>query len=294
MIEEQTSEQMTLLDWLGPGSWCGKTFPEPSAATTEKTFGVCSRRPRELSSVTPMFLDLRGGVWSNSGAIVGYGWSIAWRLHNSEFWGVPQRRKRVSLVVDFGGESAPSLLFEREEVQEHYKTRAKERETDTASVPEGPERRYRFFENHNQDGRYNEMFEVSNTIVTKSSQHFVVETHDGETKIRTFTPLELEREQGFPDGWTNIGDWTDSKGKIHKESDSARYKALGNSIALPFWEWLAKRIAAQYDRPATMASLFDGIGGFPLCFQRAGVTPVWASEIEEFPIAVTKIRFPEE
>lgn len=42
------------------------------------------------------------------------------------------------------------------------------------------------------------------------------------------------------------------------------------------------------------ASLFDGIGGFPLVFKRNGATPVWASEIEEFPIAVTKIRFPEE
>ena len=43
-----------------------------------------------------------------------------------------------------------------------------------------------------------------------------------------------------------------------------------------------------------MGSLFDGIGGFPLCYQRAGCKPVWASEIEEFPIAVTKLRFPEE
>ena len=43
----------------------------------------------------------------------------------------------------------------------------------------------------------------------------------------------------------------------------------------------------------TMASLFDGIGGFPLVFSRKGVRPVWASEIEEFPIAVTKKHFPE-
>jgi site-specific DNA-cytosine methylase len=44
----------------------------------------------------------------------------------------------------------------------------------------------------------------------------------------------------------------------------------------------------------TMASLFDGIGGFPLVFSRAGCKPIWASEIEEFPIAVTKRRFPDE
>ena len=42
--------------------------------------------------------------------------------------------------------------------------------------------------------------------------------------VRRLTPLECERLQGFPDGWTDIGEWTDSKGKVHKEStDSARY-----------------------------------------------------------------------
>jgi DNA (cytosine-5)-methyltransferase 1 len=112
--------------------------------------------------------------------------------------------------------------------------------------------------------------------------------------VRRLTPLECERLQGYPDGWTNIGEWVDSKGKKHKDADSPRYKALGNSIALPFWQWMARRICAQYERPVTMASLFDGIGGFPLVFSRCGATPVWASEIEEFPIAVTKIRFPEE
>lgn len=100
--------------------------------------------------------------------------------------------------------------------------------------------------------------------------------------------------QDFPDNWTRIGDWTDSKGKVHKEADSPRYKALGNSIALPFWDKLAERICEQYDRPVEMASLFDGIGGFPLVFQKHGGKAVWASEIEEFPIAVTKKHFPEE
>lgn len=113
--------------------------------------------------------------------------------------------------------------------------------------------------------------------------------------VRRLTPLECERLQGFPDGWTDIGDWVDSKGKKHKgESDSPRYKALGNSIALPFWKWMAKRMRNYLGDNPTMASLFDGIGGFPLSYQEVGVKPVWASEIEEFPIAVTKIRFPDE
>jgi DNA (cytosine-5)-methyltransferase 1 len=114
--------------------------------------------------------------------------------------------------------------------------------------------------------------------------------------VRRLTPLECERLQGYPDGWTDIGEWMDSKGKRHKDADSPRYKALGNSIALPFWDFLAKRISAQYLRPVTMGSLFDGIGGFPLVFERHNGkdTARWASEIEEFPIAVTKLRFGED
>lgn len=115
--------------------------------------------------------------------------------------------------------------------------------------------------------------------------------------VRRLTPLECERLQGFPDGWTDIGEWTDSKGKVHKESsDASRYKALGNSIANPFWFYLLRRISAQYERPATLGSLFDGIGGFPYCWEKCNGTgtAIWASEIEEFPIAVTKKRFPAE
>ena len=116
--------------------------------------------------------------------------------------------------------------------------------------------------------------------------------------VRRLTPLECERLQGYPDGWTDIGSWTDTKGKKHKLSDRPRYEALGNSIALPFWEWMAERMISQLkadgtDEP-TMASLFDGIGGFPLVYSRHGCEPVWASEIEEFPIAVTKKHFPEQ
>lgn len=115
--------------------------------------------------------------------------------------------------------------------------------------------------------------------------------------VRRLTPLECERLQGFPDGWTDIGAWTDEKGKLHKESsDSARYKALGNSIALPPWKWVLKRLCAQYERDATMGSLFDGIGGFPLIWmQLNGWNSVkWASEIEPFCIAVTKRHFGDE
>ncbi len=114
--------------------------------------------------------------------------------------------------------------------------------------------------------------------------------------VRRLIPVECERLQGYPDGWTDVGPWTDSKGKRHRESsDSARYTVLGNSIALPFWLWLTRRMAVYLPDGATLGSLFDGIGGFPLCWEtvHGKGTARWASEIEEFPMAVTRKRFGE-
>lgn len=115
--------------------------------------------------------------------------------------------------------------------------------------------------------------------------------------VRRLTPTECERLQGYPDGWTDLGEWVDSKGKVHKAADTPRYKALGNSIALPQWYYVLGGIADRLPDNATLGSLFDGIGGFPYVWAQlhAGRKElcVWASEIEEFPIAVTKKWFPE-
>ena len=138
--------------------------------------------------------------------------------------------------------------------------------------------------------------------VTEGQAPTLTCTHGGEPAVcygktrytvRRLTPLECERLQGFPDGWTDIGDWKDTNGKVRKTSDAARYKALGNSIALPAWKWVLKRLCACYERDATMASLFDGIGGFPSLWEQINGkgSCLWASEIEEFPIAVTERRF---
>ena len=113
--------------------------------------------------------------------------------------------------------------------------------------------------------------------------------------VRRLTPMECERLQGYPDGWTDIGEWVDTKGKKHKPADSPRYKALGNSIALPQWFWIAQKMKSYMGDGAKLGSLFDGIGGFPLVWETTYGTGTarWASEIEEFPIAVTKKHFPE-
>lgn len=52
--------------------------------------------------------------WPTSGCLMGDGWSVAWRVLDAQFWGVPQRRRRIVLVADFGGHTAPEILFVRE------------------------------------------------------------------------------------------------------------------------------------------------------------------------------------
>ena len=51
--------------------------------------------------------------WTKAGGMLGDGWSVAWRTHDAQYWGVPQRRRRISMVVDFNGSTAGDILFER-------------------------------------------------------------------------------------------------------------------------------------------------------------------------------------
>lgn len=366
--------------------------------------------------------------WPTSGCLVGDGWSVAWRVLDAQFWGVPQRRRRIALVADFGGRTAPEILFIRKGVSGDSEPGKTAREdfagssaastgnsvwclqgngidrADTAGCngkgwtqdkcytlntigrpavfcmatqQGGAEIRtddmaptltaaagmsgnnqpcvYSFdslasnsmkSSNPNSmgtggnqtplvaygigNGQVREAMgmvyekaqtlntmhdaeaillcaavdcrngtenpEINGTLQAKSSGGSSVNLQNVcrvNRSVRRLTPLECERLQGFPDGWTDIGDWVDSKGKTRKTTDSARYKALGNSIALPPWKWVLKRLCARYERDATMASLFDGIGGFPLIWEQLNGkgSCLWASEIEEFPMAVTRKRF---
>lgn len=318
----------------------------------------------------------RGGRWSKAGAIAGNGWSLAWRQLDAQYWGVPQRRKRIALVVDFGGQRAPEILFERTGVSGHLDESIKAWEATPRSSQASPSGRDKGGNSYtlkirsgcagggkgalvqteksatlstlqdqtlfqpvvydargNGDGRtcptitgdhenritdYTAIAIERKTFNEQSFSHYKESDKCSTLKakagnigngsecliaekairwiVRRLTPVECERLQGFPDNYTNIGDWTDSKGKKHKYADSPRYKALGNSIALPQWFWLVQKMRPYLKEKPTLGSLFDGLGGFPLVWKRAygKGTARWASEIESFCVAVTKRRFGEE
>lgn len=84
-----------------------------------------------------------------------------------------------------------------------------------------------------------------------NSGPMIPEEKMGHYVVRRITPTECERLQGFPDGHTDIGEWTDKKGKLRQTTDAARYKALGNSMAVPCMKWIAQRIDWALANPIT-------------------------------------------
>jgi len=274
---------------------------------------------------------------------MGDSWSIAWRVLDAQYWGVPQRRRRIFLVADFGGQSAPEVLFKREGLSRHLAESREAREGTAGDVKGGSGKASTLIFNEAQitspkngnnpqwddachtlsatDGRaptviikpiaidsncQDSRFKLTGDIVPRVTDYTVVAVHQnasGEVRqnkiantlntnsnasgrnapliagtvsskwakgtggpagdecqnlvcrplraqsqhshredsdniilqkysVRRLTPLECERLQDFPDGWTDIPG----------ASDSARYKALGNSIAVCCAEYVLEGI----------------------------------------------------
>lgn len=427
-----------------------------------------------------------GGKWRPAGCILGDGWSLAWRIHDAQFWGVPQRRRRIALVLDFGGHRAPEILFERQGVpgnlaagrwawqasagcfvpcavvpdqaqprgdgvgagavypqavrsltarndgspcadrgpdvvayilrmragcggggkgplvqedvsgnltahNDQYLFRAAafsagqgkragsigyaEELAPTMRAADGGTNRtpcvciqgntidraakqnglgaqeelaytldaadrhavacmvfgkagrphsaedgqaWTATETANALNTFDRGAGRENELVCYTKKRFgeyaegigtmtagTGTKHTGENLVcaavrkvlwfvRRLTTTECCRLQGYPDGWCDIPP-TMVNGRLVKYSDTAAYRAYGNSIALPFWAWMMERMARYLPGGATLGSLFDGIGGFPLIWERihGKGTACWASEIEPFCVAVTMHRFSE-
>lgn len=383
------------------------------------------------------------GKWRKAGLILGSNWSISWRTHDAQYWGVPQRRKRIALVMDFRGHSAPKIQFERQGESRYFAESRTARKKTAADVggsfnglgykagaksgsigfaeelaPTLSAERHDaavciqgnivdrnsamngsgisenvsstlnatdrhcvcmatgqagaeitenlsptiicaheqpvLFDNHAQDSRVVGPLDIAPSVAAKygtgggntplvlckpivrritdlecerlqghpdnwtniSGAHEVpltayavdcrnltendelsatlqAKSNGGHSLnyqnpvilggvVRRLTPLECERLQGFPDNWTNVPGASDSK----------RYKAIGNSIALPYWYVLFRDMEDYLPENPTLGSLFDGIGGFPYLWETlyGKGQAVWASEVDKFAIAVTKER----
>lgn len=106
-----------------------------------------SNKGEDFQAVIEAFCNVRGGAnitvpqppkgrWLPAGCVVGDGFSLAWRVYDAQYWGVPQRRKRIYLIADFGSERAGEILFEREGLPGDSEPRKETREG-SAADPEG-------------------------------------------------------------------------------------------------------------------------------------------------------------
>lgn len=225
-------------------------------------------------------LQPSGKRWTNAGAVFGEQREIAWRTLDAQYFGVPQRRRRVFLVASAGKISPSKILFERESQERNIEAGGSEGQKIAAFVESG-------FGAYRQDS-VGGTVKASGGSCQGGSETLVVHGQPDSGKpdvicingniinkdpygtgggnglgvisdgtaytllagdrhavaippmqVRRLTPLECERLQGMPDNHTRIP-W---RGKAERDCpDGPRYKAIGNSMAVPVMRWIGKRI----------------------------------------------------
>lgn len=156
-----------------PGAFSSNKGQDFKAVLTE----ICKIKDSEVSVPKP-------SKWENAGRIMGDGYSVAWRLLDAQYWGVPQRRQRIYLVADFDGGCAGKILFESEGVSRYTPQGFKSWQGTANCTEEGfgeTSHPSLMFENHSQDSRYTGPLDVSQTILSTfgmggNNQPFVVQT----------------------------------------------------------------------------------------------------------------------
>ncbi len=156
-----------------PGAFSSNKGEDFRAVLTE----ICKVKETDVSVPKP-------SKWENAGRIMGEGFSIAWRLLDAQYWGVPQRRQRIYLVADFDGGSAGKILFESEGLSGYsaqgFKSWQDAANGITESVGETGSDSL-MFENHSQDTRYRGPLTVAQTVSSTygtggNNQPFVLQT----------------------------------------------------------------------------------------------------------------------
>jgi DNA (cytosine-5)-methyltransferase 1 len=165
------------------------------------------------------------------GAVAQLGYGFAYRVLDAQYFGVAQRRKRVFVVGCFGNwRNAAKVLFEPESLCGDIKASRKNKKNDSTTINASI-----VYENHGTDSRIKQV-KICPTVTSRWGTGGNNVPLVQQKKVRKLTCKETERLQGFPDNYTDI----QLKGK--PTPDGPRYKALGNSMAVPVMKWIGERI----------------------------------------------------
>lgn len=200
-------------------------------STTDNAFGSFLAA---LCGADAPVIPTRGRKHQNSGVVSGPKRTVAWRVLDAQWLRVPQRRKRVFVLAVAGSGNwacADALLPVGESVPGNLEARRKARKEAAG----------------NAGSRFEGLSDVTPTIDASYGDKWTGDqycfhegffVHEGHA-VRRLTPRECERLQGFPDDWTLIP-W---RGKPAADCpDSHRYKAVGNSMAVPVMQYIGGRI----------------------------------------------------
>ena len=185
------------------------------------------KRPRWLIwENVPGVLSSNGGrdFGSFLGALGQLGYGFAYRVLDAQYFGVPQRRRRVFVVGYLGDwRRAAEVLFERGAVPEYH-------DSDKAvGCKCWPAPYISFGTSHPGIGEFLRVYDPAG--VSPPTKPAVIHILDGKG-IRSLTPEEAETTQGFPRGYTAVG------------NDHRRFTAVGNSMAVPVMRWLGSRLSS--------------------------------------------------
>ena len=238
----------------------------PIITVWENVMGAFSSNDRlDFRAVLQSFTNTEipmpdSGRWANAGMVRGRQPDIAWRLFDAQYWGKPrleQRRRRIFLISDFGGQRAAKILCQPGSMYEDTETcrasrmsaagedRISAYETGRQVPVIHPFQNRRMRGNAKKGnqagflGSFGKPTDPFPTLLAGDVTMFSLwNCNDYENGvIRYLTPLESERLMGLPEGWTKYG--VDG----NRIADGSRYKALGNAIALPCAEYIIKGIA---------------------------------------------------
>lgn len=171
----------------------------------------------------------------------GYGW--AYRVLDSRWFGVAQRRRRVFIVGHLGGSVPPAILFEPEG---HCGDSEESREA-------GQDVAYCLNARPESGSRYGPGWSTTYALIEGDSAYSVQSTGAADAvqiaqTVRRLTPLEAERLQAFPDGWTCLCGCHPYSTVACTCPDSPRYRALGNAVTVNVITWIGQRLLDAHQR----------------------------------------------
>jgi DNA (cytosine-5)-methyltransferase 1 len=166
----------------------------------------------EIAEPNAPMLEIPKGGWSYYDCFHGEGWSIAYRTLDAQYWGVPQRRRRIYLVADFGGDRAKEILFNEEpvrvsskEIAEKFGYFAENPGRSSTEFVKGVNGTFNTFYFARQTYSEYKISGLAATLTAHLDKDFidivVTKNKDEKYSIRRITPTECARLQGYPFDW---------------------------------------------------------------------------------------------